>query len=200
MGKRVISFDMGSRSIGFAYVEWPNTLIDWGILDLGTTEAHSATRALVDALENELWWIRDSDAPLVIEQQPRSGLPKVLAHCIECYAHTVDSRRIDSGRIDSNRRRRTVKFMSAKQKFLCADALQYGVEVAASSQSSASYRERKRAATHIVECGLLARLHATGDRDDEVLASYYWAHAHKQRSDLADAYLQACRALELMNN
>jgi hypothetical protein len=173
----VISFDMGSRSIGFAFVAYPTRLLAWGIVDLGRHEATTATRKLVYVLNGELNWMRKCGADVVVEQQPNNGVCKTLSHCLQTYFATVD---IEDGREP----RRVFHFMKANNK------LKYDMSVY-NRIAPKNGKERKQVTMEVCERLL--------ESAEPRLRDFYYTQKYKQQTDLADAYIQACRELQVRN-
>jgi hypothetical protein len=162
--------------MAFAFVEYPNKLLRWGLIDLGKHEAKTATSNLLRVLNAEHRWMRDSRAPIVVEQQPANGVCKTLSHCLQIYFETVDIE-------DGVEKTRPFHFMQANNK------LRYDME-SYNRIAPKNHSERKVVAMEVTEALLVP---------DSPFARYYHGQAHKQRTDLADAYIQGCRELQLIS-
>lgn len=178
---RVISFDMGTRSMGFAHVEYPDKVLRMGIIDCGKNQARVASQNIIKLLHGEHRWMRDCGDPIVVEQQPSNGAVKTVSHAMQAYFYTVD---LEDERVQ--RRARSVVqgrefcFMAAHNK------LQYDLEVL----------ERLRPKTHgdrkLVSMEVTERLLKGGPFE-----AYYNRQKEKQKTDLADAVIQALRWLQV---
>lgn len=167
--RRILSFDLGSRNMAFALVEEPHTLIRWGMIDLGINQARQATENLIDLFRSaDYAWINDDDCDIVVELQPRNGVCKTLSHVMQAYFYYTDPLR-------------TFHFMTASNK-LKFDAALYD-EV-----SPKTHADRKIVSMHVVEKYITNK--------ECALYKFYASRNHKQQTDLADAYIQACRYLQ----
>lgn len=178
--ERVVSIDTGTRSLGYAYVEYPMRILRWGVIDLGEHSASAGCATLVDILHGPgfEWMVDDVDADVVIESQPRNGIIKAVSHALQTlflslarvYAHEAT-------------RPRTVVFCKPTSRLQV-----YGDLWRAFQDGPSTYHRRKtfamRTAMRIVE----------GQPDAEArrrFGAFYNDHGFKARTDLADALAQA---------
>lgn len=173
--RRILSFDMGSRNMAYAVVEAPHTLVCWGMIDLGVNQARQATENLVDLLESDEYrWMREKPYDVVVEQQPASGVCKILAHSLQTYFRTAD--RLNPALTKP----RSFHFMAPHSK------LKFDVDVYDAVRPQ-THAERKIVSMRVVEQYV--------DRESSAYA-FYAGRVKKQQTDLADAYIQACRELQ----
>lgn len=178
MARRVLSFDMGTRNLAYAFVEAPETVLRLGIIDLGKHAAREATDTLVETLcAPEQAWMLAGGHDVVIELQPGgSGVCKTLSHVIQAVVHASD--------IAAGRARRTVRFMPAGNK------LKYDPQ--SNRAVPETYIERKSLAVAIARdifqrgCGVL----------HPQFNFFFESQEWKRKTDIADALVQACRHLE----
>jgi hypothetical protein len=170
MQRRVISFDMGTRSMAVAHVEADTTLLRWQIVDLGTNQASLAVPKLlaaIDAPDGELHWMVECPADaIVVELQPREGVHKTLSHCLQTYSLLKTPQR-------------AFHFMPANTK-LKYDPVLYETmpRKTADQRKAITMTLTERLCTN-VDCMLT-----------------YKDHLLKQRTDLADAFVQGCKYLQ----
>ena len=164
--RRVISIDLGTRSMALAHIEEPHTLLKWMIIDLRSNVAREAVETFHSLLEGELRWIRDCEDPIVVELQPREGVCKTVSHCLQMYSlvHTP---------------RRRFVFMAANTK------LKYDMALFR-TMPRVSTDERKAITMTVTERLLVP---------DSAFSVFYKRQAYKQQTDLADAYVQGCKFL-----
>lgn len=175
VGKRVISFDLGSRSMAFAYVEYPCKILKMGLIDCGKHEARTATANLVHILETTHSWMRDCDADVVVEAQPSNGIIKSLSHVLQAYFLTVHHARPTKFTFD---------FMQANNK------LKYNLEIYEEEKPN-NGEERKVVTMRTLQEVILPQ------QEMPNFAVYYAQQKYKQKTDLADAVVQACRWLQI---
>lgn len=174
MGRRVLSIDLGSRNMAFALVEAPHTLVAWGMIDLLINQARQATDNLVDLLQgDEYKWIREGTFDIVVETQPGNGVCKILSHALQAYFRVVGPGR-------------KFHFMAPNNK------LRFDTEIYDRVRPT-SHAERKIVSMQVVERYIVER----GGGKNSPLYEYYASRNPKQQTDLADAYIQACREIQV---
>lgn len=176
MANRVLSFDMGSRSMGFALVDAPDKIIRMGVMDLHKNVARPATENLVASLLTENDWMLAPEHDVVVESQPSAGVPKVLSYVLLSVFRTVDA--IRGNQI------REFRFMAARSKL----RLVSGDNSETKTTAPETYAQRKALAVTMAERIL--------DNNDSKFREFFRAQKSKQRSDIADALVQACRHLQ----
>ncbi len=164
---------MGTRNLAFAHVRYPETILRWGIMDLAKHQVRVAHGNLLQLLYEEHAWMRECGADVVVESQPASGACKILSHCLNTYFDVVDR---------EDGRRRNFHFMSAHNK------LKYDVDVYDAVRPVDS-RGRK-------EVSMLVTERVMQEQSSDEFARFYSTYAYKQRTDLADALIQALRYLQ----
>ncbi len=192
--RRVLSIDLGSRNMAFALVDAPHTLVAWGMIDLLINQARQATDNLIDLLQGEEYkWIRQGTFDIVVETQPGSGVCKTLSHVLQGYFRALNPAR-------------KFHFMTPNNK------LKFDLEIYDRVRPT-SHAERKIVSMQVVERYVAAgAAAASGGGGASTAASgggaagasaasgvyaYYASRNHKQQTDLADAYIQACREIQL---
>lgn len=165
--------------MAYALVEAPHNLVCWGMIDLGVNQARQATENLVDLLESDAYrWMRENPAyDVVVEQQPANGVCKILAHSLQTYFRTADLMN------PACPKPRLFHFMAPHSK------LKFDVDIYDAVRPE-THAERKIVSMRVVEAYL--------DRDSDTY-KFYASRNHKQQTDLADAYIQACVELQKRN-
>ena len=174
MARGVVSFDMGSRNLAYAQVYGEHELMRWGMIDLGRHNARQCCTNLVELLETEFRWVRDSHMDIVVELQPVNGTCKTLSHVMQAYFDMCN--REDGGE-------RKFVFMRAGDKLNYMPAIH-------KPTSKKDRGKRKQMAMAMTELVL-----AREDNEPE-MAHFYQSFPYKQRTDLADALVQGCRYLQ----
>jgi hypothetical protein len=189
--------------MAFALVEAPSTLIAWGMIDLLINQARQATDNLIDLLQGEEYkWIREGTFDIVVETQPGNGVCKILSHALQAYFRTVgpgrkfhfmapnnklrfDTEIYDRVRPTSHAERKIVS-MQVVERYIEERACVAGCVAGGGASSSASG----------VSAGTSAAASAGGGAAT-ALYKYYASRNPKQQTDLADAYIQACREIQV---
>lgn len=163
---------MGTRNLAFALVDAPETIVRMGIIDLGKHAARVAGERLVETLYGENAWMCDADHDVVVELQPGSGVCKTLSHVLHCFFDVIDRER--------GYERRQFRFMQARHKFKY-DATLYGM------RNPQTYHGRKTLAVEMARKIL--------ETNEAKYHEFFESQDFKQRTDLADALVQACQYL-----
>lgn len=159
--------------MAYALVQAPHTLLRWGMIDLASNVPRTAVDNLIRVLESpDYAWMRQSRYSIVVELQPASGVCKILAHALQTYFRTADVCRGVEPRV--------FHFMAAHNK------LMFDVDIYDQVKPQ-THADRKIVSMKVVE----KYLDVKSD-----LYSFYSTRNHKQQTDLADAYIQACRELQ----
>lgn len=159
--------------MAFAWVEHPQKILKWGLIDCGEHNARRATANLIQLLEGEHRWMRESGDDVVVELQPSNGVIKVMSHVLQAYFATVAPQC-------------AFDFMRPNDKLKFVEEIYNDVK-------PTSGADRKVVTMQTTENVILP---AQGPNSNS-FAAYYYAEKHKQRTDLADAVVQACRWLQL---
>jgi len=176
--RRVLSFDMGTRNLAFALIEFPIVVVRMGVIDLQKNSAREATDSLINTLHAENSWMGDFGHDVVVELQPGSGVCKTLSHVLQAWFHTIDQQR--------GRTARPFRFMSAGNK-LRFDPVSLA---AAGGAKSLQYKGRKDLAV------LMARKILSNQSNQPRFLAFFDGQSYKRQTDLADAILQGCRHLQ----
>lgn len=164
-----LSFDMGTRSMGYAHVR-DTTILQMGIIDLGTNE----TRIAIEELHKLFstggafeWVTKEPNLTIVMESQPTHGAPKTVSHCVQmfCLINSIPC-----------------EFMSPNDKLKV-------IKEWYDTMPKSTRAERKIISMKI--CAALLHL-----PDNAHLYDFYAKHEYKQRTDLADAVVQGVRCLQ----
>jgi hypothetical protein len=170
---RVLSFDLGTRNLAYALVESPDVVVKMGMIDLGKHAARQACDALVDTLMGDNAWMLVAPDEVVLELQPGSGVCKTLSHVIQAVfrmqGHVLGTPP------------KPVRFMPAGRK------LKYDL-VTLAEHSPTTYSQRKSCAVAMAEKVLA--------RQEGRYLDFFRSRNHKQKTDLADALVQACKHLQ----
>lgn len=194
---RVLSLDMGTRSLGLCLVEFPPEQIkgmtskqrelvrpewairEWAIVDFGINQARGATDELTVLFTGcgKFGWAQDlgPDTDVVVEAQPTNGPCKVLSHSFQTFFAINDNAKGWHGR--------EFYFMAPNNKLKLDPSL-------LAECDSDSRADRKGIVMEITRW-LLAR-----DERNAEWRRVYSAAAWKQRTDLADALVQGMRYLQ----
>ncbi len=174
MAKSVISWDVGTRNLSYAYLDECGEILSWGMIDLYSNQASTACSKLFDVLESPAYaWMCTSDADIVIESQPKSGVVKCVSIALQMYflARCTPPKHV---------------------LFFKPNARLQVIERYWKEMPRAGSRNRKaialRTAKHI--------LNDTTENNRGYL-SFFEGHNYKQRTDLADSLTQGIRFLQL---
>lgn len=164
----VISFDLGTKSIGYAIVEPSLRVAKIGIIDLGTNDSSKAVIAIHQVLttQESICTALTAGAEIVMESQPAHGAPKVVSHAIQMFCLE---------------RHIACRFMAPNEK------LRIYPEWYAQFENN-TRADRKKLSMHYCKTFL---------EPQPELKQFYKSNAYKQRTDLADALTQAVRYLQL---
>jgi RNase H-fold protein (predicted Holliday junction resolvase) len=168
MNDVVISFDLGTVSMGYAIVQAPLRVLKFGIIDLGTNDSAQAVKAIHTVLTTDTYQFKDAlahGAEIVMESQPAHGAPKVVSHAMQMFC-------LDRGL--------THEFMAPNEK------LKIFPEMYAKFENN-TRADRKKLSMLYCENFLAPQ---------PALLAFYKSNPYKQRTDIADAVAQAVRRLQ----
>lgn len=169
---------MGSRNLAFALVRAPGYVVQrMGVIDLQQHAARQATDSLVDTLtdpDQNAWMLCLDPATthVVVELQPGSGVCKTLSHVLQTMFRMKD-------------RQFFFRFMPAGNKLKFNPELRQQV-------MPETYGQRKACAVEMAR-----RIFA--EQPSNAFGAFFEEQGYKQKTDLADAVVQACRHLQEEN-
>lgn len=175
--RRVLSFDMGTRNLAFALVESPRTVLRMGLIDLCHNDARKACEFLLNTLHGDNSWMLECCDEVVVESQPSAGVHRILTFVLQTHFMDYDL-------LHRKREPRPFRFMHARSK------LALFPDIFERSQPR-TYNQRKACAMEQAE-RILNDEHCTPTR----FKQFYDARNRKQKTDLADALIQACVHLD----
>jgi hypothetical protein len=168
----MLSFDLGTKSMGYAFIEEPCKVRRTGIINLGVNHTPTAIENLYKMLcpGGELEWIDGlKNISIVLESQPEHGAPKCVAHVLQMY-----------GLMHGHE----VIFMAPNDKLKVIPQWYREFE-----------NEDKKARKNLAISICLALLHLDKESHKKVI-EFYHLQPDKQRTDIADAIVQGVRALQ----
>jgi hypothetical protein len=174
----VVSFDMGTKSMGYARVRAPCEIVAWGIIDMQTNASRECTDRLFDMFEHgEFVYIKDQHMPVVVEAQPADGACKVLTHGIQMFL-------LKHG--EEHGYEHWLMMMAPNNKLQVVPEFYDTMPHATPAQ---------RKAITMRSTDAVLRMSDANRR----FKAFYKRYEYKQKTDLADALMQAIRFLQLMN-
>lgn len=189
----VLSFDVGSRSMGYALVTADKRLQRWGIIDLQSNQARDAIDEFIRLVYTDpsyRWMLQCGvDTDLVIETQfGNNGVCKTLSFALMTFFLTMDRERHAAVLSTQAPVYRKVHFMQAASK------LRYDMDFY-HQRNPRTKDERKLMVVDLVRklCDEDVQMERIGAQQRQ----HFETVRFKQQSDLADAYVQALRELQI---
>lgn len=202
--KRVLSLDVGSRSMGFAIVDSGEHVLDVGIIDLGVNVQVKACGRVAPVFLKlvEERWSQYLPFLVVIESQPKRGICMPLSHAIQAFFETFFI-------IAEQKPQCFVAFVSPQSKLLYTapethadtNTNSNALALLSSKNLGASSRKRKLEVSERTRKKRFSLDHAekilSSPHNRESLAKFTQKqHKYKQRTDMADAIVQGLSYLQ----
>lgn len=115
--KRVLAVYPKSRRFGYVVLEWPLTLVEWGVKSTRTNK-EAATQAKVDAIARQY-----RPECVIVEDATHSRRCDRIRKLIDKIRHLAESRRIASRAIPTARVRKAFQAFGAKTKYETAHTI-----------------------------------------------------------------------------